>query len=527
MKLFYIRQSLLLAAAMTLIGTFDMKASTTEEGVDLGLSVIWSTQLVEGYTTTDYTKDFVWASPFCRVDYNNSGEYAPSDFNVGLNISATNYDPAAVIWGDGWRLPTKAEVEELIALGVKSYSENGYVVGYQINGKNGNSLTLKDIHGSRRVRFWTATAYRDENDETDCSKAWACEFTLGKKGLVYADRTTYYSILPVRDKAGTPAVPVTEVKLSDDHVILTLGEEATIYPFVMPENATLRRVSYKSSDESVVSVDEFGRLKPVTDGTVTITATAADGSGCTATCDVKIKKISEDEEVDMGLSVLWSTHNVGATSIVDPGTHFMFATPQIVQKFSATASPYANTCVIPVEDMAGTEYDPATVHMGNGWMTPTKEQMQELFDNCKKTDVDGGFELTSNINGAKIFLPASGNRYVNATNDKYSAYLMTSKTNSTDLVSGTYPCGKVSTLFLPSFTDMTNTKGTVIRPVKPKGGSALPSIAEDDFAGPLDVYNLQGMRVAQLNDGSSLKSVLPPGIYIIRTNSGKVLKIKI
>lgn len=527
MKLFYIRQSLLLAAAMTLIGTFDMKASTTEEGVDLGLSVIWSTQLVEGNTTTDYSKDFVWASPFCRVDYNNSGAYAPSDFNVGLNITATNYDPAAVIWGDGWRLPTKAEVEELLALGVNSYTDNGYVVGYQINGKNGNNLILTDIDLGRSIKFWTASAYRDDNDKTDYSKAWACEFTLSKTGLVEADRTKYYSILPVRDKAGTPEVPVTEVMTSEDNVTMKIGEKTTLYPFVMPENATLRRVRYESSDATVASVDEFGRVEALKDGLATITATAVDGSGCTGTCEVTIKKLSDDTEVDMGLSVIWASHNVGAESVTDPGTYFMFATPQIVQKWSATASPYASTRVIPVENVAGTQYDPATVNMGDKWMTPTKEQLQELFDNCTKTDVDGGFELTSNINGAKIFIPASGYKYVTATNDKRAAYLQTAKTNSTDLVSGTYPCGKISTSYLPSFTDITNTKGAVIRPVKLKGGSALPSIAEDDFSGPLDVYNLQGIKVAQLNDGSSLKSVLSPGIYIIRTNSGKALKIKI
>lgn len=66
----------------------------------------------------------------------------------------------------------------------------------------------------------------------------------------------------------------------------------------------------------------------------------------------------------------------------------------------------------PLTDMAGTQYDPATVVMGEGWMTPTQEQVTELAENCDIANVDGGIELNSKINGAKIFFPESGFMYV-------------------------------------------------------------------------------------------------------------------
>lgn len=39
---------------------------------------------------------------------------------IGDQISGTEYDPANVLWGNGWRLPTEAEIKELIenALGL-------------------------------------------------------------------------------------------------------------------------------------------------------------------------------------------------------------------------------------------------------------------------------------------------------------------------------------------------------------------------------------------------------------------------
>ena len=66
-------------------------------------------------------------------------------------------------------------------------------------------------------------------------------------------------------------------------------------------------------------------------------------------------------------------------------------------------------------DIAGTEYDVAHVKWGGSWVMPSKEQRDELRDNCTyewttENGVKGG-KFTSKKNGASIFFPAAGYRY--------------------------------------------------------------------------------------------------------------------
>lgn len=68
-------------------------------------------------------------------------------------------------------------------------------------------------------------------------------------------------------------------------------------------------------------------------------------------------------------------------------------------------------------DIAGTEYDVAHVKWGGSWVIPSKEQQEELVENCtyEWTTMNGvkGGKFTSKINGCTIFLPAAGLRRVN------------------------------------------------------------------------------------------------------------------
>ncbi len=73
-----------------------------------------------------------------------------------------------------------------------------------------------------------------------------------------------------------------------------------------------------------------------------------------------------------------------------------------------------STCHDLGSDIAGTRYDVAHVKWGGSWVMPTKEQQDELRDNCtyEWTTVNGvnGGRFTSKINGGSIFLPAAGRR---------------------------------------------------------------------------------------------------------------------
>lgn len=88
------------------------------------------------------------------------------------------------------------------------------------------------------------------------------------------------------------------------------------------------------------------------------------------------------EEIDLGLSVRWASHNVGAMSSTQSGFHTTWVDAPV-----------------------------ATEAWGNGWSLPTKDEWQELIDKCSWswTVRDGiGGRLVTGPSGKSIFLPASG-----------------------------------------------------------------------------------------------------------------------
>lgn len=69
------------------------------------------------------------------------------------------------------------------------------------------------------------------------------------------------------------------------------GESFQITTIVTPENATNKTVTWTSSNTDVATVDANGKVTAITVGEATITATAADDSGVSATCQVTVNPI--------------------------------------------------------------------------------------------------------------------------------------------------------------------------------------------------------------------------------------------
>ena len=80
---------------------------------------------------------------------------------------------------------------------------------------------------------------------------------------------------------------VTGVTLSETTLTLEVGDTATLAATVTPTNATNQNVTWESSNPSVATVDESGKVTAVASGEATITVTTADGSK-TANCDVTV-----------------------------------------------------------------------------------------------------------------------------------------------------------------------------------------------------------------------------------------------
>ena len=83
-------------------------------------------------------------------------------------------------------------------------------------------------------------------------------------------------------------VPVSQITLNKAETSISVGNSETLTATVTPENAANKALKWASSDEDVATVAPDGTVTAVKAGAATITATAADGSGKSATCTVTV-----------------------------------------------------------------------------------------------------------------------------------------------------------------------------------------------------------------------------------------------
>lgn len=125
--------------------------------------------------------------------------------------------------------------------------------------------------------------------------------------------------------------------------------------------------------------------------------------------------VSAGAVVDLGLSVYWCSCNVGAESPEEYGDYFAWG--ETKPKSSYTESNYSyydsekSEYVDIGSNIAGTEFDAATVNLGSDWRMPTPSEYAELIEKCtlEWTQISGinGFKVTG-PNGNSIFMPAAG-----------------------------------------------------------------------------------------------------------------------
>lgn len=93
----------------------------------------------------------------------------------------------------------------------------------------------------------------------------------------------YYLTLSYKE----PVINVTSISLSPSSLTMEIGEQNTLIPTVLPNNATDKTVLWKSTDPAVATV-ENGEVKALSLGNTSIVASSADGE-ITAICPVTVK----------------------------------------------------------------------------------------------------------------------------------------------------------------------------------------------------------------------------------------------
>lgn len=146
--------------------------------------------------------------------------------------------------------------------------------------------------------------------------------------------------------------------------------------------------------------------------------------------------IQQHEYVDLGLpsGLCWAMCNVGAFSPAESGSFYSWGGNLIKEaytwtnyewsdnndvykltKYNSDSSKGLNGFVDNKMSL-DSEDDIAYQAWGNGWRMPSKDEFQELLDNCNRrwiSNANGtinGYKLESKINGKTLFLPAAGYR---------------------------------------------------------------------------------------------------------------------
>lgn len=139
--------------------------------------------------------------------------------------------------------------------------------------------------------------------------------------------------------------------------------------------------------------------------------------------------------VDLGLpsGIKWADKNIGADAPEASGEYFSWGETFVKETYSLSSYSLYDSQTERYkdigDDISGTIYDVAQAKWGGKWCMPTKEQIQELFQNCTVSadvvnDVNGFRFLGSN--GNSIFLPC-----VNDENN-YGLYWTSSKMNESE-----------------------------------------------------------------------------------------------
>ena len=200
----------------TVDGKDPWEPTTPDENgaVDLGLSVKWAAYNVGATKPEGYGNYYAWAEVETKIDY-TEGNYKFSKADTygyyeyflpnGLNdISGTNYDAANVNFGNGWRMPTKLEMIELVDNSTFVQTTYNEVDGIRIVGPNGNSIFLpssgnKNEYGTYRKGefgyYWTSDI-SDWGDKGSYILVWSCN-AFGNWSFGVSDIPRYYG-LPIR-----------------------------------------------------------------------------------------------------------------------------------------------------------------------------------------------------------------------------------------------------------------------------------------------------------------------------------------
>lgn len=187
--------------------------------VDLGLpsGTLWAACNVGARTPEAYGYYFAWGETKPKAIYTwssykyangnwdkltkycNNSDYGDNGYTDTLTRLVPKDDAATVNWGNGWRIPTRDEQEELINNCTMTWSTQNGVNGYLFLASNGNSIFLPAAGLRHEGELFLADSYGDYMSSSLISSlsAWYLCFNLDEYDMDSSGRYFGLSVRPV------------------------------------------------------------------------------------------------------------------------------------------------------------------------------------------------------------------------------------------------------------------------------------------------------------------------------------------
>ena len=244
--------------------------SLTPAGGNYNIQWLRDGAVITGQTTADYTITKSDQGKTITAAITGTGDYSGA-MSAGINIPAAAPDAPQGLTA----APGNGQVT--LSWSAPSHDGGSTITRYEVSGDGGS--TWKDAGLNTSYLF------------TGLANGAGYTFEVRAVNIVGSGA--------VARAAATPVSPVTGVSLNQSSLLLPVGGSKTLTAAVMPDHATNKGVTWKSSDAAIATVDSAGRVTGVKAGMATITATTADG-GKTASCDVTVVDFVEQPGIISG-----------------------------------------------------------------------------------------------------------------------------------------------------------------------------------------------------------------------------------
>lgn len=174
------------------------------EWINLGLpsGTKWATCNVGASSPTDYGSYFAWGETSLESDYfiSDSKTFKKNIADISGN---PDYDAARANWGGTWRMPTKAESQELVDKCSWTWTTQGGKKGYKVTGPNGNSIFLPAAGYRHGTSLGSAgeggSCWCSTPDESDTGRAYYLWFNESRHRVYWNGRYYGQSVRPVTE----------------------------------------------------------------------------------------------------------------------------------------------------------------------------------------------------------------------------------------------------------------------------------------------------------------------------------------